>query len=260
MLVKNFPIVVNMLSFIYIFIFIHQSLTLILNNGISGTMYYINLKISTTFYRCANINLNLNEGDMSRQAEIFKKVCSEYINTFDDADDNIFDEQILGSNTNKPLENWDPRDISSDEEDAEKKDSDRKFIKLKNSTIIFTYWNFNLAWFSLEDTKAQLSISDTQNPWSNADASNINTSEESGWADFANFSTDFPSQSTSSEKFDDDNCSGEPASDIKSGPEKGDNGNTSKADEVETNVCASNTPSNQSETVDVDTSQSQSCT
>lgn len=87
---------------------------------------YLNFKISTNFYRCANINLNVNEGDMSRQAEIFKKVCSEYINAFDDADDNIFDDQVSGSNITKPEENWDPRENSSDEEETEKKDSDRK--------------------------------------------------------------------------------------------------------------------------------------
>lgn len=108
-----------------------------LHNDISRTVL-LKSHISSNFYRCANINLNVSDGDITRQAEIFKKVCSEYINTFDVADDNIFDEQqISGSHTRKETdENWDPRENSSDEEESDKKDSDRKFLFLYKLNII----------------------------------------------------------------------------------------------------------------------------
>lgn len=68
----------------------------------------------------------MNEGELQRQQELFKKVCNEYSSAFDEADDNIFDEQISSSHPakdNSGTDNfqWDSKgNNSSDEEDNEK--------------------------------------------------------------------------------------------------------------------------------------------
>lgn len=90
-----------------------------------------------------------------------------------------------------------------------------------------------------------MSISDVSNPWSNADASNLNSSEDSGWADFGGFSTDFPTTVPSS---------------VSPTKKNSDNSNGSDTDD-EIFVCASDTvPPNAPEPAAVDTSQSQPCT
>lgn len=106
-------------------------------------------KISGPFYRCANITLNVERsgaseansgaaalsedaGERDHQAEMFQKVCSEYISTFDDVDDNCFEENfeeiVSGSHTMRPdripsdeQDTWDPRANSSDSEDSPEK-------------------------------------------------------------------------------------------------------------------------------------------
>lgn len=50
------------------------------------------------------------------------------------------------------------------------------------------------AWFSLEGNKSQMSISETHNPWSTANASSMELQQDTGWADFDSFSTEFPQQ------------------------------------------------------------------
>lgn len=116
-----------------------------------------------------------------------------------------------------------------------------------------------------------MSISSTQNPWSNADASNIDTSQDSGWADFGNFASEFPSQSGNNnqniqikENF--EKSSGEPSPDTKSPDHDKKSGDVEKGletfetEEFETFECASEiTPTNSPELVGIVDSTSQPC-
>lgn len=53
-----------------------------------------------------------------------------------------------------------------------------------------------LAWFSLEGNKSQMSISNSlgENPWASANASNMESPTDAGWADFSSFPTSFPEE------------------------------------------------------------------
>lgn len=78
------------------------------------------------------MNFDLSEGDLIHQQEIFKQVCAQNINTWDDADDQIFEEKEHTFQT--VIEKRDRNDAvySSDSDDEapcdDNMDVDRKLL------------------------------------------------------------------------------------------------------------------------------------
>lgn len=118
--------------------------------------------VSGGFYRCANITLNVDSSpggteetrhagggalEHDRQAELFRKVCSEYVSAFDEADDSCFDEPVSGSHQSASVQQagdqdgWDPRAGSSDDEDNKRdspteRDADREYWRKSRLTDV----------------------------------------------------------------------------------------------------------------------------
>lgn len=55
-------------------------------------MFYKDLFCRTIDHR-TDMNFDLSESDILQQQELFKRVCSQNINSFDDSDDQIFEEK-----------------------------------------------------------------------------------------------------------------------------------------------------------------------
>ncbi|GLV33771.1 fiery mountain [Carabus blaptoides fortunei] len=137
--------------------------------------------LSIPLERRSNINM-LNDTDMSNTpAEMFKKVCSEYINTLEDADDTIFEEQdpIASRTVKSSVDNtWDPRENCEEEEDPLATDT----------RMDVDPW--------AEGSKTATNLSESKDPWANLDSANGGSTD--GWADFGSFTTQFDTPKPSS--------------------------------------------------------------